>query len=437
MKTRPLALIAKVLGRKYDVTVTIAGQVACTSGKEITIPVVSGPHAEALAHGYIDHEAAHVRYTDFSVRLTNDFAGDLLNILEDVRIELAIGLEYPGCIANLRELTRLLVEQEGVFRPDSSHPSQSILAWIMAAIYMAVLGHDSLRQTRDSAEPLVRQALGRNFHQALLLLDRVGALTSTREAAALRDELMKLIRDSAHQQPKNGQPRSSQSQSGSHGDKNYGTGCDHSRQQNGTGSNGSQQAQNGDKQQIFSQPAGSGHDTSSGHSSQGQSGISDSPSLESARQALAEALSGKNVGSYGNVGEKLAELLCQNSTESSFNGTAAAAPRLPTAQPLNQTGGYDDLSALRVHTAALRARLQGLVQASKQKRSTPVSVGHRLDSRVLTRLRICDTRVFTRKEEKRAVNTAVCMLLDSSGSMGNTTILNKMGIASRACFVAA
>ncbi len=437
MKTRPLALIAKVLGRKYDVTVTIAGQVACTSGKEITIPVVSGPHVEALAHGYIDHEAAHVRYTDFSVRLTNDFAGDLLNILEDVRIELAIGLEYPGCIANLRELTRLLVEQEGVFRPDPSHPSQSILAWIMAVIYMAVLGHDSLRQTRDSAEPLVRQALGRNFDQALLLLDRVGALTSTREAAALRDELMKLICDSAHQQPKNGQPRLSQSQSGSHGDKNDGTGSDHYRQQNGTGSNGSQQAQNGEKQQISSQPAGSGQDTSSGHSSQGQSGISDSPSLESARQAIAEALSGKNVGSYGNVGEKLAELLCQNSTESSFNGTAAAAPRLPTAQPLNQTGGYDDLSALRVHTAALRARLQGLVQASKQKRSTPVSVGHRLDSRVLTRLRICDTRVFTRKEEKRAVNTAVCMLLDSSGSMGNTTILNKMGIASRACFVAA
>lgn len=437
MKTRPLALIAKVLGRKYDVTVTIAGQVACTSGKEITIPVVSGPHAEALAHGYIDHEAAHVRYTDFSVRLTNDFAGDLLNILEDVRIELAIGLEYPGCIANLRELTRLLVEQEGVFRPDRSHPSQSILAWIMAVIYMAVLGHDSLRQTRDSAEPLVRQALGRNFDQALLLLDRAGALTSTREAAALRDELMKLIRDSAHQQPKNGQSGPSQSQSGSHGEQNNGTGSDHSRQQNGTGSNGGQQAQSGDKQQFSSQSAGSGQDRPSGHSSRGQSGASYSLSQETVRQALAEALSGKSVGSYGNVGEKLAELLCQNSTESSFNGTAAAAPRLPTAQPLNQTGGYDDLYALRVHTAALRARLQGLVQASRQKRSTPVSVGHRLDSRVLTRLRICDTRVFTRKEEKRAVNTAVCMLLDSSGSMGNTTILNKMGIASRACFVAA
>lgn len=434
MKTRPLALIAKVLGRKYDVTVTIAGQVACTSGKEITIPVVSGPHAEALAHGYIDHEAAHVRYTDFSVRLTNDFAGDLLNILEDVRIEQAIGLEYPGCIANLRELTRLLVEQEGVFRPDPSHPSQCILAWIMAVIYMAVLGHDSLRQTRDSAEPLVRQALGRNFDQALLLLDRAGALTSTREAAALRDELMKLIRDSAHQQPKNGQSRPSQSQSGSHGDQNDGTGSDNSLQQNETGSNGVQQAQNGEKQQNSSQSAGSGQDKSS---SLGQSGASDSLSQETVRQALAEALSGKSVGSYGNVGEKLSELLCQNATESSFNGTAAAAPRLPTAHPLNQTGGYDDLSALRVHTAALRARLQGLVQASKQKRSTPVSVGHRLDSRVLTRLRICDTRVFTRKEEKRAVNTAVCMLLDSSGSMGNTTVLNKMGIASRACFVAA
>ena len=438
MKTRPLALIAKVLGRKYDVTVTIAGQVACTSGKEITIPVVSGPHAEALAHGYIDHEAAHVRYTDFSVRLTNDFAGDLLNILEDVRIELAIGREYPGCIANLRELTRLLVEQEGVFRPDPSHPSQSILAWIMAVIYMAVLGHDSLRKTRDSAEPLVRQALGRNFDQAVVLLDRAGTLTSTRDAAVLRDELMKLIRDSAQQQPKNGQSPPSQSQSGSNGDQNDGTGSGHSRQQNETGSHGGQQAQNEGKQQTSSPPAtGSGQDSSSGHSSQRQSGASGTPSPDSVRQALAEALSGKSVGSYGNVGEKLAELLCQNATESSFNGTAAAAPRLPTAQTLNHTVGYDDISALRVHTAALRARLQGLVQASKQKRSTPVSVGHRLDSRVLTRLRVCDTRVFARKEEKRAVNTAVCMLLDSSGSMGNTTVLNKMGIASRACFVAA
>lgn len=381
MHTRPLALIAKILGRKYDVTVSIAGQVACTSGKEITIPVVSGVHAEALAHGYIDHEAAHVRYTDFSVQLTDNFAGDLLNILEDVRIEQTIGWEYPGCIANLRELTRILTEQHGAFIPDPSHPSQSILAWIMALTRIAVLGHDSMRQTRDSAEPLVRQVFGMQFNKALHLLERTGMLKSTRETAALRDEIMKLIQDAAHQQKTHGQ--------------------------------------------------------SSGQTAPGQSGSSADTSSETARQALSEALSGKSIGSYGNVGEKLAELLCENATESSFNGSAAAAPRLPTAQPLQNNSGYDDLSNLRVHTAALRARLQGLVQASKQKRSTPATVGHRLDSRVLTRVRIGDTRIFNRKEEKRAVNTAVCMLLDSSGSMGNSTLLHKMGIASRACFVAA
>ncbi|MEI6827767.1 MAG: VWA domain-containing protein [Desulfuromonadales bacterium] len=388
MKTRPLALIAKVLGRKYDITVTIAGQIACTTGKEITIPVVSGDHAEALAHGYIDHEAAHVRYTDFSVQLTDNFAGDLLNILEDVRIEQAIGWEYPGCIANLLDLTRILVEQHGAFRPDPSHPSQSILAWIMALTRIAVLNHDSMRQTRDSAEPMVRQILGEQFNQAVQLLDRTGTLRSTHETAALRDELMKLIRNAVQ------------------------------------------------VQQALSQPSGnsgnSDNRTSSGQQTPDQSGAS----LETARQAISEALSGKSIGSYGNVGEKLAELLCQNATESSFNGSGAAAPRLPTAQTLQNANGFDDISALRVHTAALRARLQGLVQASKQKRSTPASVGHRLDSRVLTRLRVGDTRVFNRKEEKRAVNTAVCMLLDSSGSMGNSTLLGKMGIASRACFVA-
>ncbi|GAM08366.1 von Willebrand factor type A domain protein [Geobacter sp. OR-1] len=433
MKARPLALIAKVLGRKYDITVTIAGQIACTTGKEITIPVVSGDHAEALAHGYIDHEAAHVRYTDFSVQLMDNFAGDLLNILEDVRIEQAIGWEYPGCIANLRELTRILVEQHGAFRPDPSHPSQSILSWIMALTRIAVLNHDSMRQTRDSAEPLVRQILGEQFNQAVQLLDRTGTLRSTRETAALRDELMKLIRNAAKPMQTNGHSQTSQSASGSNGNSGQGNQDGQSQQKNATDTNGGQQAKDGGKQQAPSQPSTkSDNSTSSGQQTPGQSGAS----LETARQAISEALSGKSIGSYGNVGEKLAELLCQNATESSFNGSGAAAPRLPTAQPLRNASGYDDISALRVHTAALRARLQGLVQASKQKRSTPASVGHRLDSRVLTRLRVGDTRVFNRKEEKRAVNTAVCMLLDSSGSMGNSTLLNKMGIASRACFVA-
>ncbi|MBI5657854.1 MAG: VWA domain-containing protein [Geobacter sp.] len=433
MKARPLALIAKVLGRKYDITVTIAGQIACTTGKEITIPVVSGDHAEALAHGYIDHEAAHVRYTDFSVQLTDNFAGDLLNILEDVRIEQAIGWEYPGCIANLRELTRILVEQHGAFRPDPSHSSQSILAWIMALTRIAVLGHDSMRQTRDSAEPLVRQILGEHFNQAVQLLDRTGTLRSTSETATLRDELMKLIRIAAQPKQTNGQSRTSQSASGSNGNTGQGNQGGQSPQENATNTSGGQQTKDDGKQQAPSQPSGnSDNRTSSGQQTPGQSGAS----LETARQAISEALSGKSIGSYGNVGEKLAELLCQNATESSFNGSGAAAPRLPTAQPLFNASGYDDISILRVHTASLRARLQGLVQASKQKRSTPASVGHRLDSRVLTRLRVGDTRVFNRKEEKRAVNTAVCMLLDSSGSMGNSTLLNKMGIASRACFVA-
>ncbi len=433
MRTRPLALIAKVLGRKYDVTVTIAGQVACTNGNEITIPVVSGDHAEALAHGYIDHEAAHVRYTDFSVQLTNNFAGDLLNILEDVRIEQEIGREYPGCIANLRELTRLLVEQHDAFKPDPSHPSQGILSWIMATARIAVLGHDSLRQTRSSAEPLVRQILGAQFNQAVQLLDRVGSLRSTRDSAALRDELMKLIKESAQQQPSDGHARNSRQDPGSTGNSGGHGNRNDNQNQSGT-TNGSQLKEPGGQRPSGTTPSSKNATSGShGNGAHGNAGISE----DTARQALSEALSGKSIGSFGNVGEKLAELLCQNATESSFNGTAAAAPRLPTAQPLRHTGGYDDLSALRVHTAALRARLQGLVQASKQKRSTPATVGHRLDSRVLTRLRVCDTRVFSRKEEKRAINTAVCMLLDSSGSMGNTSVLNKMGIASRACFVAA
>ena len=431
MRTRPLALIAKVLGRKYDVTVTITGQTASTSGKEINIPVVSGPYAEALAHGYIDHEAAHVRYTDFSVTLTPDFSGALLNILEDVRIEQAICREYPGCITNLKELTRLLASREDAFKPDPNHPSQGILAWILANTYVSVLGHDSLQATRDSHEPLARRALGSSFDQIARLLDQAGSLTSTRDAERLRDELMKLINSAARQKPPAGKP-----------EQNAGTpaGNEHtdgSRNGEADGKSG----KDGKDSANQSAPSWS-DDIKQGKGSPGQpSGIGSSSSEarqeEIACKARAEVLSGHHAGAYGDVGEKIAEMLSQRAMECTFDGRDVHEPRLPTAKQHQHTGGFSDLTAIRTHTAALRARIQGLVQASKLKRSAPSSVGHQLDSRVLSRLRVGDIRIFSRKDQKRAVNTAVCMLLDSSGSMGRASEDHKMGVASRACFVAA
>jgi cobaltochelatase CobT len=63
-----LPIVAAALGRKLGVEVGVGGHDACTDGLRIQIPdVPEDPASRDLAWGYLAHEAAHVRYTDFVV----------------------------------------------------------------------------------------------------------------------------------------------------------------------------------------------------------------------------------------------------------------------------------------------------------------------------------------------------------------------------------
>ena len=65
---RSLPLVAGVLGRKYGVKVEIGGTDAYTDGTVIRLPSLPGDVPDtllAMVRGYLDHEAGHVRDTDF------------------------------------------------------------------------------------------------------------------------------------------------------------------------------------------------------------------------------------------------------------------------------------------------------------------------------------------------------------------------------------
>ena len=94
--------VSGVMGRNSDVKVVFGGQDACTDGKLITLPSVNEHHEMSdvdvkVARGYVDHEAAHVKWTDNKAwsRIMKEqedgtdmdaFHGTV-NALEDVRIE--------------------------------------------------------------------------------------------------------------------------------------------------------------------------------------------------------------------------------------------------------------------------------------------------------------------------------------------------------------
>lgn len=120
-----LGKTSSVFGRKHDVKVVFQGDGACTDGSTIILPSldqkadVSDEQADVM-RGYVDHEAGHVRHSDFGAlakfgreceETGNKLARAVHNALEDVWLERRVRDEYPGAERNLRATTEAVNKQ--------------------------------------------------------------------------------------------------------------------------------------------------------------------------------------------------------------------------------------------------------------------------------------------------------------------------------------
>ena len=101
-----MPIIVSNYAKMFGIRVRMIGSQAYTNGSVITIPRidVKDELSARIAYGYLAHEAAHVRYTDFDeVRNMNkDFLlFSIFNILEDARVEHIISREFIGVFENL------------------------------------------------------------------------------------------------------------------------------------------------------------------------------------------------------------------------------------------------------------------------------------------------------------------------------------------------
>lgn len=119
-----LAMVAKAVSLNYNVDVDISGSNAMTYQKQdpytgktsysISIPTVDVLDKQhmRMVRGYLDHEAGHVRFTDFtlleSLRDDPAYVMSLINIAEDIYVEREMGKRYVGCEKNLRWLSKHL-----------------------------------------------------------------------------------------------------------------------------------------------------------------------------------------------------------------------------------------------------------------------------------------------------------------------------------------
>jgi len=111
---------AKTFGKKHNVSVVFAGSHAKTDGSTIYLPAMDqnkklSQQQLSVARGYVDHEAGHIRYTDNklysdavkeAMRCDDKLMPQIMNALEDVRIERLITKQYPGAKTNLKATTK-------------------------------------------------------------------------------------------------------------------------------------------------------------------------------------------------------------------------------------------------------------------------------------------------------------------------------------------
>ncbi|WP_027366835.1 VWA domain-containing protein [Desulfocurvibacter africanus] len=373
---RSLPLVASVLGRKYGVKVEIGGQVAYTDGKAIHLPSLPLDAPEILvnlARGYIDHESAHLRETDFGALKEAELTPlemHIWNTIEDWRVENRLAALFPGCRQNFNWLIKYLFGSENA-ADATSNPALHVLNWLL----MTVRSWDvpALAFQRDDLAWLIDGYFPGLRIQMEFILDAVRAgCRSTGDGFAYAKQLAALL------------------------------------------------AQESEQPSQTTKPGGSGQAEDSGQ----DDGETDP---DDARKCLRDLLHADTDSLPKEMGSILAEALGQMIPDNPDQCVTVATPRPKPTFPLSN----DELKEVRQASVALKTRLLGLLQTTTLVRNHTGRRG-KLDTHRLHLIATADPRVFRRRGTRQGIDTAAHILLDCSSSMAQ-----QLQLATKACFAVA
>ncbi|GAB6113149.1 cobaltochelatase CobT-related protein [Desulfomicrobium salsuginis] len=414
---RSLPLVAGVLGRKYGVKVEIGGTDAYTDGTVIRLPSLPGDVPDtllAMVRGYLDHEAGHVRDTDFlalKAASLSPLEKHVWNTIEDWRVEHKLASIFPGCRQNFDWLIAHVFGSETYDEP--AQPAAIILNWLLLEVrswdVQALSGkRDILAGQLDMAFPGVRPKV-----EHVLKLVRTRC-RSTQDAIDFAREIVRVLDLYAKSTEQPVSPDQDEPlEVGSEPDDQSANGRSEQNALSTQDDNSDQSECGGESQQGEAPDDGDGHDgrdgsddadvsaSSSGNENQGQ-----------AKGHVRDLLGAGEDDLPQSLGDILAGALQATSRNSQESAVTVAIPTPKNVGPLTEA----DVLDARQASMALRTRLQGLLQTKILARASSGRRG-RLDTGQLHRLAVSDPRLFRTKTERIGIDTAVHILLDCSGSM--------------------
>ncbi|MHC5552660.1 VWA domain-containing protein [Shewanella chilikensis] len=382
-----LPIVAAAYGEKFGVKVLIQGQDAFTDGERIVIPTANpdDPHYQQIAWGYLAHEAAHIRHTNFDMvqkASSKPIRKALLNIIEDVRIENELAKDYPGTRRSISQVIEYMVDTQQMCVPEQLEPASNLQAWLLFRLRCHFLGQKALTPLYQAVDERVRQLFPAAAMSRLsAMLTAVPSLGSTGEVLKLVDAIVAMLEEES---------RPPQDESDADGGDDIGQDA----------SNDSNNSSDSQTPETDSSATGDVAETGdSDHSDQ----------ADNLRQALEASAAQFEPDTFVQVAEVLSE-----QAEGHQGVTPLSLPQAEQAM----LGDEAILTLSASESAQIRARLRGMVQSSQDNRNHAKRHGLRVATHRLAASQAGESRLFIQRQPRIAPNAAVHLLVDISGSMG-------------------
>ncbi|TOP93698.1 MULTISPECIES: VWA domain-containing protein [Vibrio] len=382
-----LPIVAAAYGEKFGVKVLIQGQDAFTDGERIVIPTANpdDPHYQQIAWGYLAHEAAHIRHTNFDMvqkASSKPIRKALLNIIEDVRIENELAKDYPGTRRSISQVIEYMVDTQQMCVPEQPEPASNLQAWLLFRLRCHFLGQKALTPLYQAVDERVRQLFPAAAMSRLsAMLTAVPSLGSTGEVLKLVDAIVAMLEEES---------RPPQDESDADGGDDIGQDA----------SNDSNSSSDSQTPETGSSATGDAAETSDSDNSD---------QADNLRQALEASAAQFEPDTFAQVAEVLSE-----QAEGHQGVTPLSLPQAEQAM----LGDKAILTLSASESAQIRARLRGMVQSSQDNRNHAKRHGLRVATHRLAASQAGESRLFIQRQPRIAPNAAVHLLVDISGSMG-------------------
>jgi len=429
-----MPIVAAALGGKFGVDIIVEGLKMETDGKRIWIPAFD-PKSQRLrevAYGVIAHECGHVRHTDWAVlkRVGQPLRRTLLNIIEDIRIEAALAVDYPGTRRSITLAMEHLIDQ-GRMPPaeTTDHPARILTTFMLQRLRLDVLGQVVFASNATASEAVASSVFSRSTVDRLaVLMNEVRRLKSTAEALNLADRILNML--GGDEERKDPEMRDSEPDRDADGGAESGAG--------GTDPSDERSSDDDDDADVSKPEPGKGEGgqdnaeapNSKGETSKGGSDKESGAEHAKSGDAITRALSATSdeVGDDDPMKAAAAEVSAAARREVESRVAAMASPIHMKGDLLT---GKAVVERARAASGKIRSELLRLTQASRRAVEYPTRRGRSIDGRKLSRVILHDTRVFVRREETAAPNTAIHILVDRSGSMAMKAVerRNRLDVA--------